>query len=49
MTYASKATFDACASIAEPVRENETLKDAAGLGVVIMMIAASQMWSFMFG
>ena len=26
--------------------ENTVLKDAAGLGVVILMIAATQLWSF---
>lgn len=30
----------------ERVAENNTLKDAVGLGVVILMIAATQMWSF---
>lgn len=31
------------------LRENELLKDAAGLGVLVLMIAASQMWGFILG
>jgi hypothetical protein len=29
--------------------ENQTLKDAAGLGVLIVLIAATQLWSFLLG
>ena len=32
-----------------PFWENETLRDAAGLGVLILVICASQMWGALLG
>lgn len=33
----------------EKTLENERLRDAAGLGVLILMIGASQMWGALLG
>ena len=31
------------------IRENEALRDAAGLGVLILVIGAAQMWGALLG